>query len=534
MLQVLWRELLSTSQKFMITLTELRKASEQKVLMWKTRLTCYNKLFFKLTEQKELLKEQLHEIVSDKEQAVRMQLEEVEVAQVETSNIEELKETLENTSDQETIIARKQVIERMQQLTTKFKQLNTKPVQLATMDLVPIKEPFPQFATLCSTATPDPHSCEVADLLGYTFAGKKIVFTVITSDDNGHHCSRGGSTVNVHLEEARATNTVQVRDNNDGTYTVSFQAQEVEQLKVAVFVDEIESRQSPRYIVIRKKPTSISSKPSKVIDNDGNMSEPWGIAFSKDGSWAASDWSNHCVYLFNKSDKLLGKFGSRGMNKGQFDHPKGMAFDNDNHLYVADYNNHRVQKFIFNGTYLLQFGNGELSDNQLKYPTSLSIHYNTAYVVDNGNKCLSVFQTDGTFLNTIRSDMLGSPHDVAVSGTDWLLISDGDHHCVHTFTMDGYYVGKFGSYGTGRGQLNYPYSVATDLNGLILVADTFNDRVVLFDKDGTCIHCFGSRGSGIAQFSCPYGIALSPNGSIYVTDHETKGSNYFLITDSKI
>ena len=75
--------------------------------------------------------------------------------------------------------------------------------------------------------------------------------------------------------------------------------------------------------------------------------------------------------------------------------------------------------------------------------------------------------------------------------------------------MDGYYVGKFGSYGTGRGQLNYPYSVATDLNGLILVADTFNDCVVLFDKDGICIHCFGCRGSGIAQFSCPYGIALS-------------------------
>ncbi|XP_065893110.1 E3 ubiquitin-protein ligase TRIM71-like [Dysidea avara] len=141
------------------------------------------------------------------------------------------------------------------------------------------------------------------------------------------------------------------------------------------------------------------------------MSEPWGIAFSKDGSWAASDWSNHCVYLFNKSDKLLGKFRSRGMNKVQFDRPKGIAFDNDNHLYVADYTNHRVQKFTFNGTYLLQFGNGELSDNQLKYPTSLSIHNNIAYVVDNGNKCLSVFQSDGTFLNTIRSDMLDSPHD---------------------------------------------------------------------------------------------------------------------------
>ena len=482
----------------------------------------YNKLVHKLTEQKELLKQQLHEIVSQKQKAVRMQLEEVEVAQVEASNIKELKDTLENGSDQETLIAKKQVIDRMQQLTAKFKQLKTKPVQLATMDLVPSKEPFPQFATLCSTAAPDPSSCEVSDLPGYTFVGKRTVFTVITRDDNGHHCSRGGSSMNVHLDEAQANDTVQVRDKNDGTYIVSFQAQKVGLLNVTVLVDEEEIKQS--YVFIRKKPTSISSKPSKVIDNDGNMNELWGIAFSKDGSWAAADWSNHCVYLFNKNDKLLGNFGSQGTNKGQFDRPKGIAFDNDNHIYVADYNNHRVQKFTSNGTYMLQFSD---ADNQLKYPTSLSIYNDIAYVADSGNKCLSVFQTDGTFLDTLCKDMLGSPLEVEVCGNNWLLIPDGDHHCIHTVTMDGYYVGKFGSYGTGRGQLNYPYSVTTDVNGLIFVADTFNDRVVVFDKDGTCIHCFGSRGSGIGQFSCPYGIALSPNGSIYVSDHENKRIKIF-------
>ena len=33
-------------------------------------------------------------------------------------------------------------------------------------------------------------------------------------------------------------------------------------------------------------------------------------------------------------------------------------------------------------------------------------------------------------------------------------------------------MGKFGTHGTGRGQLNRPYGVAVDLYGFILVANT--------------------------------------------------------------
>ena len=38
-----------------------------------------------------------------------------------------------------------------------------------------------------------------------------------------------------------------------------------------------------------------------------------------------------------------------------------------------------------------------------------------------------------------------------------------------TFTLDGHYVGKFGTQGSNRGQLYHPYSLATDENGSILV-----------------------------------------------------------------
>ena len=99
----------------------------------------------------------------------------------------------------------------------------------------------------------------------------------------------------------------------------------------------------------------------------------------------------------------------------------------------------------------------------------------------------------------------------------------------YTFTLDGHYVGKFGTPGCGSGQLKHPYSLTTDLNGFIIVADSGNHRISIFDKDGNYIHCFGSNGSVNGQFSYPDGIALSPDGSMYVSDTWNKRIQIFLI-----
>ena len=79
----------------------------------------------------------------------------------------------------------------------------------------------------------------------------------------------------------------------------------------------------------------------------------------------------------------------------------------------------------------------------------------------------------------------------------------------YTFTLDGDYVRRFGTYRTAIGQLSYPYDVAVDLYGFVLVDDTSNHRVSIFDKHGSCINCFGSTGSAVGQFQRPIGIAIN-------------------------
>ena len=474
----------------------------------------YDGVIQKLLQQKEQLKQQVDDTVSQKVKAVTTQLGEVKYAQAEVLSIKELNDAMEKSSDQEVLSVKKQVIDRMQQITDKYKKVNLPPVQQATMEFAPTKEILPQFGLLCSTATPDPHNC-VAILPKYSIQGTMVRFTIITKDKNGDHCSRGGSQVHVQL--GRVSDARQVRDVDDGSYMASFVPQQVGEMKLSVFVNGEQIKGNPCSVMVRDYASV--KKPSKIVNNDGNMGQPWGIVIGKNGIWAAADFSNHCVYIFDGEDRLVMQFGSYGSGNGQFNSPAGVAFDSDDHLYAVDLGNHRVQKFTTDGKYLLQFGSKGSDNGKLKYPRGLAVHDHKVYVADFDNHRISVFQTDGKFQHIIGSGQLGKPHDLTVNGNNQLLVADWDRHCIYTFTLDGDYVGKIGTYGTGRGQLNSPVGISADLYGFILVADTYNHRVSMFDKFGNFINCFGSEGSAIGQFQRPYGIAVSANGNIYVSDH---------------
>ncbi|XP_065908707.1 E3 ubiquitin-protein ligase TRIM71-like [Dysidea avara] len=483
----------------------------------------YVELVEKLMKQKDQVKQQVRDTVSQKEKALTTQLDEVDSTQAKLVSMKELNDALEKSSDQESLSAKKQVIDGMQQLTEKYKKLNKHPVQSASMKFTPSKDPFPQFGSF--SAVVNLCSYEVANLPQSIIVGKKVEVTIITKDSNGDHCSTGGHKVFVQLKSFTGNVTVgEVRDNNDGSYVASFVGEQVGEGKLHVSINGQEIKESPYSIVVRNY--QALNLPNKIVNNDGSMGYPWGVAFGRNGVWAVADYTNNCVYVFDGQDKLVRKVGSSGSNNSQFSYPQGVAFDNDNHLYVTDRDNHRVQKFDVNGNYLLQFGGRGSGDGKLQYPYGITTHNGRVYVTDKDNHRISVFQYNGQFCISFGSDQLGSPYDVAVNINNQLLVVDLSNHCIVTFTLDGHYVGKFGTQGSNRGQLYNPYSLATDVNGFILVSD-YNHRVSIFDHVGNFIHCFGSYGSANGQFSGPVGIALSPNGSIYVSDYSNKRIQIF-------
>ena len=483
---------------------------------------CYYEQLKELNKRHKQLKEQLHNAVLRKDEALKKQLEEMKSVQDELVGLKELREELEKTSDCKVLSKKQQDVEdQLKKVSDRHNNLITctLPVESYTMAFNPSKEPCVQLGHLCTDLT-----AEVSLMPKCAVVNKKVKLHIQSKDGKGQTYPRGGSKVVVELKSSTGGITVgKITDNNDGSYVASFVPEQVGEAKVLVSINGEQIKGSPYSIVVRNY--QAIDKPSKIVNNDGSMGGPWGVAFSRNGLWAVADHTKHCVYIFD-NDQLVRKFGSNGSNNGQFISPCGVAFDSHNHLYVVDYGNHRVQKFDTNGNYLLQFGSKGASDGQLNEPRGVTVHNDKVYIAVYRNKCISVFQTNGKFCISFGSDQLGHPYDVTVSANNHLLVADYNS-CIYTYTLDGHYVRKFGTPGSSRGQLDTPRSLTTDLNGFIIVADTNNHRVSIFDKDHNCIHCFGSNGTANGQFSYPRGIAVSSNGSIYVTDHDNKRIQIF-------
>ena len=489
----------------------------------------YEELHQQLQQQRDELKKELHEACRQKKKEVTLQLEQMEHTQAELESIKELNGAMKNGSDQEALLMKKQVVDDVKRISNSYNKLDTQPVQSATMEFVPVEEykkSMPQFGHL-SHDDVCPVNCEALGVHEMVCKGENAEFKIVTKDQRNHLCHKGGSEVVIQAQSSRGDVTpVEVKDNKDGSYSASFVANQVGEVKLSVTIKGQQIKGSPFNVKVHGKYTT-TDKPSKVVDEGGRMGTPWVIAFGRDGMWAVTDCTNHCVWIFDREDQLVRKFGSYGTGNGQFRTPVGVAFDANNHLYVIDHSNHRVQKFDITDTYLLQFGRQGSFNGQLYYPLGITVDDGKLYVGEHSNHRISVFQLDGQFSHIIGSGHLKYPWCIAVSSNDQLLVANKDHHCISIFTLDGNYVGKFGTQGTGRGQLSSPVGIATDMHGFILVTEYDNHRVSIFDKDGVFVHCFGSKGSGHGQFSSPRGIAISPTGDIYISDYNNKRFQIF-------
>ena len=485
--------------------------------------TYFDQLEQKLKQQRKDFKKKICEISTRKKEAVFVQQQQLQHVREQLEHVKKLNEVVKSESDnREVLYMKKQVTRDVKRLEESYTKLKTEPVELANIIFSrEYEKSFPFFGNLSY----GPFNTSVAHFPANGQVGKEVKFTVITKDDNHYPCQKGGSKITAEAKPRTGdVITVEVKDNQDGSYTASFVPTQPGEMEVTVTINGKSINTCPLSVQVHHHATL--DKPSKIVNDDGKMGGPWGIAFGKDGMWAVVDCSNHCVCIFDSQNKLNKKFGSNGNGIGQLSGPCGLVFNNNNHLYVVDQGNHRVQKFDINGSYLLQFGNRGLGDGQLLNPLGITVYNDRVFVAAQCNNRISVFQCDGQFSHTFGSGHLSSPYDVAVTNNNQVLVADYGQHCISIFTLDGNYVNKIGAQGSDRGQLSRPISLAIDLYGFIFVTDG-NNCVSIFNKDGVFIHCFGSSGSSAGQFLGPCGIACSPNGSVYVCDYDNRRIQIF-------
>lgn len=480
----------------------------------------YDSLIQSLVKQRDQIKQEVHDAMSHKEKAVTAQLEEVEVLQAEVSGVKDLLDKSQMGSDQEALSMKKQATDRMQKLSDQHKALNTQPLESDTMELVFHNISLPIFSQLFVNV--DPMSCEMNNVPERVCKDVKSELKILTKFNSDNQCLRGGSRVSVQLESSTGNVfDAEVTDNNDGSYTASFEAPEVGEIKISAYINDEQIKGSPSVIRVNSNYPGIK-KPTKIIDNNKQMGFPWGIACGLNGLWAVADHTNLCVYIYDGQDQLLRRFGTRGNKIDQFSSLYGITFDTNNNLYVTDYTKNAILKFDIDGRHLLTFGKRGRGNGQLSNPVGITTHNGRVFVADANKNRISVFTTDGEFCFYFGSDHLETPFDLAVNCNNHLFVVDHGKNCVYTFTLTGDYVNKFGTLGR-HGQLYHPCSITTDNNGCALVVDTGNYRVVVFDKDGNFLHSFGARGCGNGQFFDHHGIAINSDGDIiYVSDNRNR------------
>ncbi|NOX69732.1 MAG: 6-bladed beta-propeller [Gammaproteobacteria bacterium] len=209
-------------------------------------------------------------------------------------------------------------------------------------------------------------------------------------------------------------------------------------------------------------------------------------------------------------------FGEETISGHLVQKPYGLAVF-EGAAYVVDTRGGGYVVFDFlNSRSKLVRGNGA---SNMPKPINITIDTDgTRYVTDTQREQVLVFDRNDRFVKAFGSSGQFRPVDVAIVD-DRLYISDILHHTIQVLDQrTGQLLFKFGSNGSGPGELFQPTNLAIGPDGSVYVTDTGNFRIQVFSPDGEFIRSIGKIGTAAGRFARPKGIAVDREGRVYVVD----------------
>ena len=111
-----------------------------------------------------------------------------------------------------------------------------------------------------------------------------------------------------------------------------------------------------------------------------------------------------------------------------------------------------------------------------------------------------------------------NPCAIALRG-EVMYVTDENNHRVQKLTTSGEFLSRFGSNGSGHGQLSTPRGICINPEGKIFVAEYSNHRVSVFDADGTFLYHIVGKSSEGGEMKNPWEIAFDPEGHLHVANY---------------
>uniref|UniRef100_T1IJA1 RING-type domain-containing protein n=1 Tax=Strigamia maritima TaxID=126957 RepID=T1IJA1_STRMM len=416
-------ELVNKSFQDVLTLVEKRRM-EVLAVVKKTR-----------DEKKSILQEQLQLIQSEKEKVQEecngLQYQ-VEVRNI-TKKISELNEKLDTVGSLNEPRENAHILYEW----THNNALSDIQLALSQIGRVRISKTFP---ALCTAQV---HSATMH------LQTKTVVTTV---DYHGHTRTDGGDPVVAELrQESGDLCPSYVKDNQDGTYDISYTTPN--------------SGSFCLHVTVFERP--IKDSPFKF------------------------EASIHINPIF--------QFGNRGSGTHQFNQPVGVAVD-ANRIYVTDTGNSRIKVLSLSGQFL-----DDIETEGLEERGGIGLCLtakDTLLVVNWRSKSVTEISEERGVVRHFVYDGFAEPIDICVNSRSDILVADNGLSCVFMLDSKGKLLRKIGSKGSASGQLGIISSVAIGRDDDVLVGDS---RIQVFSLNGEFIREFfpetkvrGGKFGGIA------------------------------------
>ena len=217
----------------------------------------------------------------------------------------------------------------------------------------------------------------------------------------------------------------------------------------------------------------------------------------------------------------------KGTDNEQLNYPWCVTVNhNTGNIYVADTYNHCVKVFDKTAKYLLKFGDGK-GKGKMSFPRRLLIRGNRVFV--SHSNCILVYELDGKFVSRIGSEGSGelqfnSPWGLSTdeSNND-IYICDWSNNRIQIISENLQYKSQF-----GKDTLYHPLGI-TLYKDNIFVLDQSNPCLHIYNKDLVLQKSVVTRGEG-QQVINPLSFLIDKFGYILITDYS---SNSILILNSE-
>ena len=218
----------------------------------------------------------------------------------------------------------------------------------------------------------------------------------------------------------------------------------------------------------------------------------------------------------------------RGSGAEQLNKPRGVTVDpNTGNIYIADWANHCVKVFDNTVKFVFMFGN-KAGEGKMSYPRGIVICQNTVLVSQFSN-CILVYQLDGKYISRIGSRGTGELRFINPFGlsTDEynhdIYICDSNNHRIQIISENFQYKSRFGK----------------DILRSSRDVKLYKDNIFILDESNPCIHIFNkdlmlqksviTRGEG-QQVIRPWFFCIDKFGYVLISDRD---SNSILVFNSK-